>query len=305
MEQPPAKRHNSGHNPPPQTATWTQTLAKDHTDPQPLPAQTLECIYKDGTKKTLVARTLAWAPLGPPPYRGTIEYIRPRDGGPILVTVLRGYDGARGQLLAAALEKTFGVDLLSGKGTKNKCSVPLEDRRITTDLGNFDSCSLNGSKFIKLLPLFGAGHGGNYDGDSEHSAWVTPLLDAALAAAGRPAAPEHEGSLQLLRYRAAGCKLPPTKTHPSALSFYKAATKYAVRAELGDNAASGDVIKHQNEQWKALDAAARRPYEARAEADRARGDSLHIHVDQDKRASNVLLLALGDTRRMVFCRGAT
>lgn len=48
----------------------------------------------------------------------------------------------------------------------------------------------------------------------------------------------------------------------------------------------------------------KRPYEARAEADRARGDSLHMHVDQDKHASNVVLLALGDTRRMVFCRGA-
>ena len=29
-----------------------------------------------------------------------------------------------------------------------------------------------------------------------------------------------------------------------------------------------------------------------------------MHVDQDKHASNVILLALGDTRRMVFCRGA-
>ena len=124
-------------------------------------------------------------------------------------------------------------------------------------------------------------------------------------AAGRPAAPAHVDSLQLLRYRAAGCKLRPTKSHPSALTLYKAATKCDMRAELGDNAASGDVIKHQNEQWKVLDAATKRPYEARAEADRARGDSLHIHVDQDKRASNVLLLALGDTRRMVFCRGAT
>ena len=304
MEQPPAKRHNAGYNPPPQTAVWEQTLARDHTDPQPLPDQSLTCTFKDGTKKVLVARTREWARLVPPPYRGSIEYIRPRDGGPILVTVLRGYDGARGQLLAVALEKTFGVDVLSGKGSKNKCSYPLEDRRITTDMGNYDSCSLNGDLFIKLLPLLGAGHGGNFDGDSEHAAWVTPLLDAALAAAGRPAAPAHVGSVQIIRYRAAGCKLPPKKTHKSALTFYKAATKYDARAGLGDNAANGDVIKHQNEQWKALDAATRRPYEALAEVDRARGDSLHMHVDQDKHASNVLLLALGDTRRMVFCRGA-
>ena len=160
MEQPPAKRHNAGYNPPPQTAVWVQTLARDHTDPQPLPRQSLTCTFKDGTTKVLVARTREWARLVPPPYRGSIEYIRPRDGGPILVTVLRGYDGARGQLLAAALEKTYGVDVLSGKGTKNKCSDPLEDRRITTDLGNYDSCSLNGDNFIKLLPLLGAGHGG-------------------------------------------------------------------------------------------------------------------------------------------------
>ena len=305
MEQLPAKRHNTGYNPPPPTAEWVQTLALDHTDPQPLPRQRLTCTFKDGTKKVLEARTLEWAPFLPTPCRGTIEYIRPRDGGPILATVLRGYDGARGQLLATALEKTLGVDVLSGRGTKNQCSDPLEDRRITTDLGNFDSCSINGSKFIKLWPLMGAGHGGNFDGDSERATWVTPFFEAALAAAGRPAAPEHLGSLQLLRYRAAGCKLRPTKSHPSALTLYKAATKYNARAELGDNAANGDVIKHQTEQWKALDAAARRPYEALAEADRARGDSLHIHVDQDKRASTVLLLALGDTRRMVFCRGAT
>ena len=77
------------------------------------------------------------------------------------------------------------------------------------------------------------------------------------------------GSVQIIRYRAAGCKLPPKKTHKSALTFYKDATKYDARAKLGDNAANGDVIKHQNEQWKALDAATRRPYEALAEADRA------------------------------------
>ena len=103
MEQPPAKRHNTGYNPPPPTAEWVQTLALDHTDPQPLPDQSLTCTYKDGTKKVLEARTRDWKPFGPPPYSGTIEYIRPSDGGPILATVLRGYDGARGQLLAAAL----------------------------------------------------------------------------------------------------------------------------------------------------------------------------------------------------------
>ena len=55
MEQPPAKRHNSGHNPPPPTAEWVQTLARDHTDPQPLPVQSLTCTFKDGTKKVLSA----------------------------------------------------------------------------------------------------------------------------------------------------------------------------------------------------------------------------------------------------------
>ena len=244
MEQPPAKRHNSGHNPPPPTAEWVQTLAKDHTDPQPLPDQRLTCIFKDGTKTVRVARTLEWRPFGPPPYRGSIEYIRPRDGGPILVTVLRGYDGARGQLLAAALVKTFGVDVLSGKGTKNKCSKALEDRSITTDQGNFDKCSLLKDPFVKLWPHRGTGHGGNYDGDDENAAWVTPLLDAALAAAGRPAAPAHVGSVQIIRYRAAGCKLAPTKSRRSALTFYKDATKYDARAELGDNAANGEVLKH-------------------------------------------------------------
>ena len=58
MEQPPAKRHNTGYNPPPPTAEWVQTLARDHTDPQPLPRQSLTCTFKDGTKKVLEARTL-------------------------------------------------------------------------------------------------------------------------------------------------------------------------------------------------------------------------------------------------------
>ena len=173
MEQPPAKRHNAGYNPPPPTAEWVQTLALDHTDPQPLPRQSLTCILKDGTKTVRVAQTLEWAPFGLPPYRGTMEDIKTSDGSTV-ATVLRGYDGARGQLLAAALEKTFGVDVLSGRGSKNKCSAPLEDRRITTDLGNYDSCSLNGDNFIKLLPLMGAGHGGNYDGDSLWTAFTLP-----------------------------------------------------------------------------------------------------------------------------------
>ena len=60
MEQPPAKRHNTGYNPPPPTAEWVQTLALDHTDPQPLPDQILTCTFKDGTKKVLEARTLGW-----------------------------------------------------------------------------------------------------------------------------------------------------------------------------------------------------------------------------------------------------
>ena len=72
MEQPPAKRHNAGYNPPPQTAVWEQTLDIKHTDPQPLPCQSLTCTFKDGTTKTLVARTREWAPLVPPPYHSSI-----------------------------------------------------------------------------------------------------------------------------------------------------------------------------------------------------------------------------------------
>ena len=141
MEQP-AKRHNSGYNPPPPTAEWVQTLARDHTDPQPLPDQILTCTFKDGTKKVLEARTLEWAPFGPSPYRGSIEYIRPRDGGPILATVLRGYDGARGQLLAAALVKTFGVDVLSGSSTRLRPrGAPRTASRAPSSSSNRATCS--------------------------------------------------------------------------------------------------------------------------------------------------------------------
>ena len=56
MEQPPAKRHNTGYNPPPPTAEWVQTLAANHTDAQPLPGQTLKCISKDGTETVRRAR---------------------------------------------------------------------------------------------------------------------------------------------------------------------------------------------------------------------------------------------------------
>ena len=206
--EPPARRARP--NPPPAVAEWRQTLSKGHTDPKALPGQELTCHWKEGPDEVRVSRTPHWSPFEPGTFRGTAETIRA--GGVPVATLLRNFDGQNGRHLAARLEGTYGVDVLSGRGTQNKCSDALEDRRITTDRGNFDSCSLHKDTFAKLWPLLGSEHGGNADGDVENAAWAAPLLDGALAAADRPPASlEDGGSVQILRFRSADCALAPKK----------------------------------------------------------------------------------------------
>ena len=64
----------------------------------------------------------------------------------------------------------------------------------------------------------------------------------------------------------------PAKPKPAktALSFYKAATRDEAKAELPEDAPNKDIAALQTKQWKALDAAARRPYVSLAETDKAR-----------------------------------
>ena len=188
--------------------------------------------------------------------------------------------------------------MLSGKGTKNKCSKALEDRIITTDQATSTNARCSRTPSSSSGGTRGTGHGGNYDGDDENTAWVTPLLDAALAAAAAPAAPAHVGSVQIIRYRAAGCKTLIQEDPPERAVVLQGRDQ--VRCARGVGRQRGERGGPQAPE-RAVEGprdAARGPYEALAEADRARGDSLHMHVDQDKRASNVILLALGDTRRM-------
>ena len=48
----------------------------------------------------------------------------------------------------------MGIDVLGGGGTANNCSDALGG-----------TCNIFCDNFIKLWPLMGSGHGGNYDGD--------------------------------------------------------------------------------------------------------------------------------------------
>ena len=88
--------------------------------------------------------------------------------------------------------------MLNGKGSKNQCSIAIDG------LGtNPSSCPDHGDGFIKLWPLMGSGHGGNYDGDVKRDLVVRPLVMAALKVKDPCSAPSPtaRGSVQILRFR--------------------------------------------------------------------------------------------------------
>ena len=178
---------------------WTQSLAKDHTHPKPLPGQELTmewtvpqryCCENNGTFTTNCRDCKVCAPAnGSKGYlnkaKNTTKYprivtsrttqqattqvfvpfrtIAPRKDlkanivrsheGKILGVVLKNWDGQRGLDLANALENMMGSDVLGGGGTSNICSNALGG-----------TCTKFCDNFIKLWPLMGSGHGGNYDG---------------------------------------------------------------------------------------------------------------------------------------------
>ena len=80
--------------------------------------------------------------------------------------IMRDVDNARGRTLAQSLEGAYGIDVLSERGSDNKCSSALYHAdRAAQDRGNGDTCVWFKDGFRKLWPLMGHGHGGNFDGD--------------------------------------------------------------------------------------------------------------------------------------------
>jgi hypothetical protein len=132
------------------------------------------------------------------------------------VAVIRNFDGEQGRELAASLEGVYGLDVLTGRGTKNKCSRALYDPvRAEADLGTGDTCVHFNDGFVKLWPILGEGHGGNYDGDLDRASVLREVVDAAGVKAGRqPLSADAKGSAQVLRFRSPGCQIPPKKVGP-------------------------------------------------------------------------------------------
>ena len=267
------------------TATWKQTLV-GFKDRQPLsrsqrrvylffldraslriscrPGQTVDRIFLKKDPETgkqiqdvVTSRLHKWFAFEPGPFKGSVGVVKRDSTGLPVVVILHNFDGEQGRVLAEKLENTYGPELLGGRGPDNMCSAALQERRITWDKGNHDSCTFFKDGFRKLWPQNGTCHGGNYHDDVDTAPWCRSLLDTALdivnkALPGHPhafyaaARTTYEvGSVKIIRYRSPGCKLSPTK-----------------RGETSD--------------------------------------CLHPHVDQDARASTVLLLSLGDTANLFF-----
>lgn len=242
---------------------WEQTLAPGHTEPQPLPGQTL--IYKsrdaDGTQRSpKKATTREWRPFAPRVLGKPVVEVY--DVGGSKVTLLRNYDGAEGQVLAASLEGTFGADVLGGRGSENKCSIALNEPNLFNPFAGIgDSCQHFKDGFIKLLPLMGSHHGGNFDGDVQRDVVMRGFFDAAWHTAGyKPAHGALRGSLQVLRFRADG---------------------------YGHKGAPSEGFGPKKVQKKNVTG----------------GDRLHTHVDQDKAVGRVGLLSVGNTVRFSLDEG--
>lgn len=165
-----------------------------------------------------------------------------------MVTVLRNVDGARGAHLCAALEGSYGHDILHGR-TQNQCSQALGYM-----------CHAFGDTHARLFPL-GDGESCSASRTSkqenqERSEVMRPFFDACSEAAGMRATAARfpAGEVQILRYRAQGS------------------------AWLGAN---GGVSYHN----------ARRPVPGQDRSEP--GATMHMHVDNEKRAGSVTVLTLG------------
>ena len=236
---------------------WTQSLAKDHTHPKPLPGQELTmewtvpqryCCENTGSFTTNCRDCKVCAANGGKGYlnkaKNTNKYprivtsrttqqattqvfvpfrtIAPRNNlkanivrsheGKILAVILKNWDGQMGLDLANALENMMGSDVLGGGGTSNICSNALGG-----------TCNKFCDNFIKLWPLMGSGHGGNYDGHThtaglprfflehfvKHAATIarTELAkNENVNAVPLPCTTSNKGLLQIQRYVQAKAK---------------------------------------------------------------------------------------------------
>ena len=200
---------------PPTRASWKQTLKADHTDPQPLPGQTLKIKWKEKDNEIKIARTNVFVPF----HKRTLgagvvlDIIRTQDK--ILGVVLRNCDGRHGLDLADSLENMMGIDVLDGRGSKNNCSNALGG-----------TCNVFCDNFTKLWPLMESGHGGNFDGQVSEQGlprifldnFVRVVVDEARAVSSANSSqahihkavpqlsPSNLGLLQIQRYVCKGCR---------------------------------------------------------------------------------------------------
>jgi hypothetical protein len=113
-------------------AKWVGHLDPKHTDPQPLPGQTLTFRQKDWPpgKWEVRSSSEAFVPFAVPPALAQpgggphIEVYRHRREGKVLGVVLRNADGEHGHSLARSLQGVYGSHVLGGKGTNNNCVYP-------------------------------------------------------------------------------------------------------------------------------------------------------------------------------------
>mmetsp|Transcript_19512 Transcript_19512/g.47869 ORF Transcript_19512/g.47869 Transcript_19512/m.47869 type:complete len:196 (+) Transcript_19512:249-836(+) len=92
-------------------------------------------------------------------------------------------NGAR---LAEAVEHTFGLDILEGRGPDNKCSMTLQDSESRWDRGNWDWCGAFLDGFCKVLPQL-LDKGCNASDCKKTAQYLAPRLAAAVAAANKHA----------------------------------------------------------------------------------------------------------------------
>lgn len=189
---------------PPRDRVVHSTLSKGHTDYNPLPEQTLT-VQRAGEPDVVKISMSKFRPFPPVGDDAPIA-VESIDLEGAKVIVLRNVDGKFGAKLATDLQGVYGPDILRGKGSKNKCSRALQHHARRAVEPNADTCSYFNDGFCKFWPLFGEGHGGNFDGDVEYAGYVRTFVDSLLSRADLKEYLDDNaaGSVQILRYRTTG-----------------------------------------------------------------------------------------------------
>ena len=191
---------------------------------QPGAGETLTKIYLDGTTEIVVARTTKFVEFDRSKFeqqqqKPTIEIIKSKTTHKVLAMIIRDIGNDGGIQMSKSLQGIFGLDVLEGRGSNNKCSYALSDARITFDAKNYDSCSFMQDGFRKLVPIDGSHHGGNFGGDKTIWTWIRPIVEMTLDLVDGRSSDEiihKSGSVQVIRYRSEAqakveCVLPKKK----------------------------------------------------------------------------------------------